>query len=88
MMGALGSLLMATIHLLPDIPAHCILVDPADSSRLFLATDLGVFVSADGGLTWREESAVLGNSLYGGKAVSAAEAWTVGAILTLPAGGR
>ena len=34
---------------LPDIPVHSIVVDPDDSQRLYLGTDLGVMVSIDGG---------------------------------------
>ncbi len=34
------------------IPIHDILEHPADSTRLFLGTDLGVWRSADGGSTW------------------------------------
>jgi len=34
---------------LPDIPVHCIVVDPDDSGRLYLGTDLGVFISLDSG---------------------------------------
>jgi len=41
---------------LPDIPVHCILPDPTAWNRLFLGTDLGVFVSNDGGLTWAVEN--------------------------------
>ncbi len=41
---------------LPDIPAHTIIVDPANSARLFLGTDLGVFVSLDGGASWAKEN--------------------------------
>lgn len=41
---------------LPDIPAHCILVDPHNRQRLFLGTDLGVFVSPDGGASWLVEN--------------------------------
>jgi hypothetical protein len=41
---------------LPDVPVHCILADPANSLRLFLATDLGVFVSTDAGATWLVEN--------------------------------
>ena len=37
---------------LPDIPVHSIVVDPDDSQRLYLGTDLGVMVSIDGGRTW------------------------------------
>src|SRR4029078_13198120 len=40
---------------LPDIPAHALAVDPADSPRPFLGTDLGVFVSIDGGAHWDVE---------------------------------
>ncbi len=41
---------------LPDIPVHSIAVDPARRERLYLGTDLGVFVSLDGGATWRVEN--------------------------------
>jgi hypothetical protein len=41
---------------LPDIPAHCLLVDPDHRDRLFLGTDLGVFVSTDGGASWAVEN--------------------------------
>ena len=42
---------------LPDIPVHSMVVDPDDSLRLYLGTDLGVVVSIDGGRTWlREET--------------------------------
>ena len=36
---------------MPDIPVHSIVVDPDDSQRLYLGTDLGVMVSIDGGRT-------------------------------------
>lgn len=41
---------------LPDIPVHCLLVDPDRRDRLFLGTDLGVFVSTDGGASWAVEN--------------------------------
>ena len=41
---------------LPDIPVHSIVVDPNDSDRLYLGTDLGVFVSTEGGRRWAVES--------------------------------
>lgn len=42
---------------LPDVPVHSLVVDPDDSLRLYLGTDLGVMVSIDGGRTWlREET--------------------------------
>jgi hypothetical protein len=41
---------------IPDVPVHCVLVDPGQSARLFLATDIGVFVSEDGGENWAVEN--------------------------------
>jgi len=40
---------------LPDVPVHCLLADPTRAGRLFLATDLGVLVSTDGGASWAVE---------------------------------
>jgi hypothetical protein len=45
---------------LPDIPVHSIVVDPDDSQRLYLGTDLGVMVSVDGGRTWMTEETGFG----------------------------
>ena len=45
---------------LPDIPVHSIVVDPDDSERLYLGTDLGVMVSIDGGRTWMSEETGFG----------------------------
>ncbi|MDZ4800116.1 MAG: hypothetical protein SGI92_18320 [Bryobacteraceae bacterium] len=39
----------------PDIPVLSILIDPLDSNRLYLGTDLGVFVSLDGGGNWMRD---------------------------------
>jgi hypothetical protein len=41
---------------IPDVPVHCVLVDPGRSARLFLATDIGVFVSEDSGEHWAVEN--------------------------------
>jgi len=41
---------------LPDIPAHSIAVDPTRPDRLYLGTDLGVFVSLDRGKHWAVEN--------------------------------
>jgi hypothetical protein len=41
---------------LPDIPAHSLAVDPTRRERLYLGTDLGVFVSLDGGAHWAVEN--------------------------------
>src|SRR6185437_14749381 len=37
---------------LPDAPADSIAVDPDDSNILYLGTDIGAFVSLDGGANW------------------------------------
>ncbi len=37
---------------IPDIPINAILVDPNDPSSLYAGTDIGIFVSNDGGLNW------------------------------------
>jgi len=37
---------------LPDIPFHCITLDPQHPDTLFAGSDLGVFVSVDGGQNW------------------------------------
>lgn len=41
---------------LPDIPVHSIVIDPNNVQRLFIGTDLGVFVSIDGGQNWLVEN--------------------------------
>src|SRR4051812_10916486 len=41
---------------LPDLPAHSLVIDPRHPQRLYLGTDLGVFVSLDGGATWAVEN--------------------------------
>jgi hypothetical protein len=40
---------------IPDIPAHSVAIDPTNSQRIYVGTDLGVFVSLDGGGTWNKE---------------------------------
>ncbi len=46
---------------IPDIPVHTIVVDPNDSKRLFVGTDLGLFVSFDGGDNWVVENTDFAN---------------------------
>lgn len=46
---------------LPDLPVNAIAVDPANPRRLFLGTDLGVFVSTDGGERWAVENTGFAN---------------------------
>jgi len=47
----------------PDIPVHCIVVDPSSPNRLFLGTDLGVLTSADGGASWAVENTGFANAV-------------------------
>ncbi len=46
---------------LPDIPVHSLIVDPTNSSRLYVGTDLGVFVTLDGGANWARENTGFAN---------------------------
>ena len=46
---------------LPDLPVHVLVVDPAVANRLFLGTDLGVFVSTSGGVRWAVENTGFAN---------------------------
>jgi hypothetical protein len=41
---------------IPDIPVHSLAIDPTRPARLYLGTDLGMFVSNDGGATWLVEN--------------------------------
>jgi photosystem II stability/assembly factor-like uncharacterized protein len=46
---------------IPDVPAHTIVVDPNDTNRLYVGTDIGVFVSIDGGANWARENSGFAN---------------------------
>ena len=41
---------------LPDVPVHAIAINPRNSRELYLGTDLGLFVSLDGGAHWAVEN--------------------------------
>lgn len=41
---------------LPDVPVHKLVIDPNNTERLYIGTDLGVFVSLDGGESWVVEN--------------------------------
>jgi hypothetical protein len=45
---------------LPDVPVHSVVVDPDDRARLYLGTDVGVFVSVDQGERWMVEETGFG----------------------------
>lgn len=38
---------------LPDVPANNVLIDPLATNNIYLANDLGVYVSVNGGLNWQ-----------------------------------
>ncbi|HEV8580305.1 MAG TPA: hypothetical protein VGX68_14655 [Thermoanaerobaculia bacterium] len=46
---------------LPDLPVHAIAVDPTRRRRLYIGTDLGIFVSVDGGKSWTVENTGFAN---------------------------
>jgi len=48
---------------IPDIPAHSIAVDPDDSNRLYVGTDLGMFATIDGGANWAVATSPLPNTV-------------------------
>ncbi len=41
---------------LPDVPVNCIAVDPNNTARLYIGTEMGVFVSTNGGANWAVEN--------------------------------
>ncbi len=41
---------------LPNVPVHDIEVNPLNNQQLFIATDLGIFVTVDGGANWQVEN--------------------------------
>ncbi len=46
---------------LPDVPVHSIVVDPTNTMRLYIGTDVGVFATTDGGTTWAVENTGFAN---------------------------
>ena len=45
----------------PALPVHTLAIDPANRNRLFVGTDLGVFVSLDAGPHWAVENTGFAN---------------------------
>jgi hypothetical protein len=37
---------------LPSIPANTVAIDPLDSQRIFVGTDIGIYESTDGGVSF------------------------------------
>ncbi|MGZ5146790.1 MAG: hypothetical protein ACXWCP_24880, partial [Burkholderiales bacterium] len=50
---------------LPDIPVNALVIDPANTSTLYAATDNGVYRSTDAGKKWIDFSNGLPNALVG-----------------------
>lgn len=50
---------------LPNIPVHSVVIDPTSpgGSRIFVGTDIGVFVTTDTGATWRRENTGFANTV-------------------------
>jgi uncharacterized protein (TIGR03437 family) len=48
---------------LPDLPINSILIDPLNPSTVYLGTDMGIFVSADGGNTWGHDTSSFTNTV-------------------------
>ena len=46
---------------LPDVPVHHLVIDPNNRQRLYIGTDIGVFVSLDGGANWARENGGFAN---------------------------
>ena len=43
---------------LPNIPVNCIFINPNNTDNLFIGTDLGIFISTNGGTNWVIESSL------------------------------
>jgi uncharacterized repeat protein (TIGR01451 family) len=56
-----GTQTAGNVNALPDIPAHSVIVDPNNTQRVYVGTDLGVFVSLDGGANWAKETTGFSN---------------------------
>lgn len=56
-----GTQTVGNVNAIPDIPAHAVVVDPNDNQRIYVGTDLGVFVSLDGGANWARETTGFSN---------------------------
>jgi len=59
----LGSSWVPIAGNLPEAPVNDLVVDPTGPGRLFVATDVGVYESRDGGVSWRVLGTGLPNAL-------------------------
>ena len=58
-----GSQSVGNTRAIPDIPAWSVAVDPSNGNRVYVGTDLGVFVTLDGGATWAKETTGFSNAV-------------------------
>jgi hypothetical protein len=58
-----GTQTPGNVNAIPDIPAHSVVIDPNDNQRIYVGTDLGVFVSLDGGHNWARETTGFSNTV-------------------------
>lgn len=47
---------------LPDIPVNTIVIDPSNTARLIVGTDIGIFVSVDAGENWSVDGSGFANT--------------------------
>ena len=47
---------------LPDIPVNSIVIDPSNTARLIVGTDMGIFVSVDAGENWSVDGSGFANT--------------------------
>src|SRR4029078_3561062 len=58
-----GTQTPGNVNAITDIPAHSGAIDPNDNQRIYVGTDLGVFVSLDGGANWARETTGFSNTV-------------------------
>ncbi|WP_444997134.1 GlyGly-CTERM sorting domain-containing protein [Aliikangiella sp. IMCC44359] len=47
---------------LPDIPVNTVVIDPTNTSRVIVGTDMGIFISVDGGMNWSVDGSGFANT--------------------------
>jgi uncharacterized repeat protein (TIGR01451 family) len=63
---------------IPDIPAWSVVIDPNNNQRIYVGTDLGVFVTLDGGANWNKETTGFSNTV-----VKSLEIKNIGGVSTI-----
>jgi uncharacterized repeat protein (TIGR01451 family) len=73
-----GSQTPGNVNAIPDIPAWSVVIDPSNNQRIYVGTDLGVFVSLDGGANWAKETTGFSNTV-----VKSLEIKNIGGVSTI-----